>query len=195
MRLIIARHGETVENSIRVVQGQLPGALSGRGIRQAEAAGSTLKGYRIDAAYSSDLARAWETARIISAFHPGLTVVVEPRLREQHLGRFQGGPVSALMRRIKGDRVGITSFDPEDGEPSAEFRTRVESVVRDISSAHPDGTVLVVTHHGVIRMLMDVFAPSVTPERMSRMSGNGALTIVTLDGMELHDMRSIDDYR
>ncbi len=56
-KLIIIRHGETVDNAARRSQGQLPGKLNERGITQAEAAARRLQDVDIAAFYSSDSER------------------------------------------------------------------------------------------------------------------------------------------
>ena len=66
-KLIIIRHGETVDNAARRSQGQLPGKLNERGIAQAQAAARRLQDVDISAIYSSDSERAYHTARIVAA--------------------------------------------------------------------------------------------------------------------------------
>ncbi len=188
MRLIIVRHGETVENSARIVQGQMQGELSDRGRAQSEAVGEALRGYRIDAAYSSDLARAWETARIIAGTPPSMKFTAEPGLREQHMGRYQGGPVSALMRRYKD--VGA-DFDPEGGEPAAAFRERVRGMVDGLSARHNGETVLAVTHYGFIWTFLDEYAGDMGGDRRL-LTKNGMVTCATFEGSVVRDLWSID---
>ena len=62
MKLIIVRHGETIENQAKILQGHLPGTLSNKGIEQAKTIALNLKQEKIAAIYSSDLARAADTA-------------------------------------------------------------------------------------------------------------------------------------
>ena len=65
MKLILTRHGETVDNIKGILQGQNPGKLSENGIQQAKQLALRLKNENIDAIYSSDLARAADTAKEI----------------------------------------------------------------------------------------------------------------------------------
>ena len=64
-RLLLVRHGETVDNVNRIMQGQTQGRLTLNGIEQARELGRQLRGEHIDVFLSSDLARAVETLRII----------------------------------------------------------------------------------------------------------------------------------
>ena len=64
-RFLIVRHGETVWNAEGRIQGHSDTKLSDHGVLQAQAVARRLADATIDAAYSSDLARASETANII----------------------------------------------------------------------------------------------------------------------------------
>src|SRR3989344_5231524 len=90
MRLILTRHGETIENKMGIIQGHLPGKLSKLGKEQAKKLAKRLKNEKIDFIYSSDLARAADTAKEIAKFHPIIPVEFVEDLRERYLGSFQG---------------------------------------------------------------------------------------------------------
>ena len=60
--VLLIRHGESTSNVTNSFAGHLDVALSERGRRQAELTGLYLKDTPIDAFYSSDLRRAYETA-------------------------------------------------------------------------------------------------------------------------------------
>lgn len=83
MRLIITRHGETLENMEGIVQGHMHGTLSKKGIEQAEKLAKALKDEQIDYIYSSDLKRASDTAREISKFHKNVPFQLTKDLRER----------------------------------------------------------------------------------------------------------------
>lgn len=90
MKIILTRHGRTVENDAGILQGHLPGTLNELGKEQARKVAERLAGEHIDRAYSSDLARAADTARTIMAHHPGATLEFTEELRESSLGEWQG---------------------------------------------------------------------------------------------------------
>lgn len=90
MRLLITRHGETEENKNGILQGHLPGVLSDRGQEQARKLAERLKREKIDLIISSDLAKAFDTAKTIATFHPGINLITNQKLRERFLGNFQG---------------------------------------------------------------------------------------------------------
>src|SRR5204862_6778501 len=87
--LILARHGETDWNRDGRFQGHADPPLNDRGREQARALASELAGDVLDAVYTSDLLRAHETAQIVAATK-GLSVVVDPDLRERDVGEWSG---------------------------------------------------------------------------------------------------------
>ena len=88
-QLIIVRHGQTEWNLKLIRQGHLDSPLTEMGLAQARALGERLALETFTALYSSDLGRAVQTAQLIAAA-TGHTIVTDPRLRERHLGIFQG---------------------------------------------------------------------------------------------------------
>jgi alpha-ribazole phosphatase len=154
VRLLLARHGQTVWNASRRFQGQADPELSERGRTQAEALGRVLRERKLTAIYSSPLRRARETAAI-AARHHRLPVALLADLGELGLGRWEGHSVDEVVaadgehyRRWLSQPL---DCPPPDGEPLSRVASRVLSAMDQIVSAHPDGDeVLVVGHGGVI---------------------------------------------
>src|SRR5262245_45575580 len=88
-RIILLRHGETVWNLEGRYQGQLDSPLSTAGVTQARALAQRLATVHFAALYSSDLGRARQTTECIADV-TGHKIRADPRLRERHLGIFQG---------------------------------------------------------------------------------------------------------
>ena len=82
MRVVLVRHGETVENREGICQGQTEGRLSELGVLQAWLTAGELKNTNIDLCISSDLKRAIETAEIILTGRD-IYIDKEPSLRER----------------------------------------------------------------------------------------------------------------
>lgn len=59
-RVYIVRHGETNENALGIIQGQLDTKLNETGIMQARLVGEELKDIPFKQAFTSDLQRAWK---------------------------------------------------------------------------------------------------------------------------------------
>lgn len=154
MRLLLARHGQSVWNAERRFQGATDVSLSALGRGQAVALGRALEGRRIVAAYVSPFRRAVETAEIALA---GRGVSLRPldELRELSLGEWEGATVDEVRSR-EGDPYLAWLRAPDDcpppgGEPLDAVCRRVLTAIEGIAAAHPDGgDVLVVSHGGVI---------------------------------------------
>ena len=136
--LLLVRHGETDWNAEGRLQGHTDLPLNERGRRQAQSLAEELAGQEIAAVYSSDLARARQTAAVVAA-RLGLPVAVEADLREKNWGTWEG--LTAAER----ERVAY------EGETTAEHRERTLRAVRRIAGRHPGRRVAVVTHGGSLR--------------------------------------------
>lgn len=154
MILIITRHGETEENKAGIIQGHLPGKLSEEGIRQAQKVALQLRMEKMDYIYSSDLARAADTAREISRFHPQATLVFTKELRERNVGEFQGKKKSDFGWSAKEPK--ITALDPKEGETLQQLYHRAENFLHHIISKHRADTILFVGHNGINKALLAV---------------------------------------
>ncbi len=154
MRLLLARHGESVWNAERRFQGSTDVALSARGRAQAEALGRGLRGYRVRAAYVSPFSRAVETAEL-ALRGSGVAPTVVEELRELSLGTWEGCTVDEI-RAQHGDPYVAWVRTPHDcpppgSEPLPVVSARVRAALDGIAAAHPRGDdVLVVAHGGVI---------------------------------------------
>src|SRR5438270_5136350 len=85
VRILLARHGETIFNVEGRWQGRSDSPLSERGLAQARELARALADEPIAAVFSSDLGRAMATAQEVATLH-GLEVIPEPRLREIDVG-------------------------------------------------------------------------------------------------------------
>jgi alpha-ribazole phosphatase len=157
MRLFLIRHGET-EAKRDVFKGMTDFALSEKGIKQMEALAQVLPA--IDAIFCSDLKRARDGAAIIGR-EKGLSPTVDPRLRERNFGIFEGLTPEQIRERVPGgfeawlnDPVGYT---PPGGESTRRMRRRVVLALRSVREEHlkrQDAKVAIVTHLGVIRIII-----------------------------------------
>ena len=96
--LILSRHGETEENKLRIMQGQMPGHLSELGKQQAEQLADLLEKEEIDIIVSSDLARSYDTAMAV-ARRKGLEPVQKDNSTFFSAAQFQNTP-NQLFRII-----------------------------------------------------------------------------------------------
>lgn len=147
--LILIRHGQTVWNSERRMQGQRNSALSELGRAQARAVARRLQDESFDCLYSSDLDRALETARAI-AEATGHEIVIEPRLRERCFGIFEGLTRDEMKERHPLEYARFRARDPDyrmpGGESARAFHARCMSVFDDIVARHASRRIVVVAH-------------------------------------------------
>jgi probable phosphoglycerate mutase len=157
----VVRHGETPWNVVRRVQGWEDIPLNEKGIAQAQALGKhleTLKatGDGVDAIYTSDLKRAHHTASIL-ADSLGLTLNVEPGVRERHFGVLQGLIYGEMDQHAPEAAKVWRSRDPDAGLPGGEslgfFHRRVVQAIDDIAAKHLGQRVMVVSHGGAMDII------------------------------------------
>ena len=147
-RFWFVRHGESVANAEGWLAGHRDVPLTARGLDQARALAPSLRDLRPDRVVASDLQRAWQTGAL--AWHgapPGSRV---PELRERHVGRWEGVPLSRLAEA--GAMSVLTSWEgaPPDGESQEVLSLRVLGWLE----AHEDRDTLIFAHGGVIRCVV-----------------------------------------
>lgn len=156
--LYLVRHGETTYNASGRMQGQLDTELSERGHAQARQAAELLADVHITRIVASDLNRAATTAGYI-AERLGLEVTTDSRLRETHLGDWQGMARSEVDAQYPGSRAqwrNDATWTPPGGESRVDVCRRIRPVVDELMEEYSewdDGGVLLVAHNGAISAL------------------------------------------
>ena len=146
------RHAETVDNAARIWQGHKDTDLSERGREQVREAAPHLAAYDPVLLFSSDLRRAASTTDAIAEL-TGLDVRLDARLREVHVGEWQGmhaddvkeqyPDIVAALDRGEDVPKGVT------GETRADVAARVGAVMREVERELLAGETAVVVAHGV----------------------------------------------
>jgi broad specificity phosphatase PhoE len=178
--ILLLRHGATEWNRTKRAQGHADIELNDEGRAQAARAAADLAGTELAAVYSSDLKRALNTAAPIAAAH-GLEVIVEPALREIDQGRWEGLTTEEIRARwpeLWGPARHFTARP--GGESPQHVRMRALDALRRVVEAHPEGTVVVVTHGGTIRWL-SAEALGFDDRRAARIRGLGNGSAVSVD--------------
>lgn len=155
-QLVLWRHGETDHNATGRMQGQLDSVLTQVGWQQARFAVPALARYSPDLVVSSDLRRAMDTATVFTTA-TGVPLRVDKRLRETHLGIWQGMTSAEVDDQWPGGRQlwqTDPTWCPPGGEPRIEVAARAFEVVADLDD-RTDGvsTVLLCAHGGLIPAL------------------------------------------
>lgn len=161
--LLLVRHAQSTWNAAGRWQGQGDPPLSELGRAQAKQLAERLRGEKIDALVSSDLARAAQTAAILGEAL-GLEPCFDARLRELELGHWTGLPKAEIAARWPDElarfRAGDLAYRAGGGESRDELAARAHRAAADLAAGHAGQRVLVVTHLGVIRALAAGAEPS-----------------------------------
>ena len=182
--ILLARHGQSDWNAAGRWQGHADRPLTELGRRQAALLAAELAGVPLDAAYASDLRRAWQTAEIALAGR-GLEIIRLTGLREVHVGSWSGLSRQEVAERFPAafERWRSGGHGWEDGEPYEAMAARVVATVHRIAEAHPGGRVLAVSHGGPIRALK-AHALAITVEEhrlLHAVEGNAAVSALLVE--------------
>ena len=155
-RLILIRHGQTLWNEQRRMQGHSDSPLTQTGLRQAFLVGRRLEQIKFTALYSSDSGRARHTARIVADV-TGHNVIVDRRLRERSFGIFEGLTGPEIEKRYPEAYAQWRSRDPAyvmpGGESALAFRDRVQGCLHEIATRQAQELVVVITHGLVLDLV------------------------------------------
>jgi probable phosphoglycerate mutase len=161
-RLVLLRHGQTEYNAASRMQGQLDTPLSDLGRDQAVAAAEVLAKRQPLLIVSSDLRRALDTATALSE-RSGLPVTVDTRLRETHLGDWQGMTHLEVDAAAPGARLAWRDdarWAPHGGESRVDVAARSMPLIEELVAAQPEWgvdeperPVVLVAHGGLIAAL------------------------------------------
>lgn len=196
LRVLLLRHGETDHNAGLRMQGQLDVSLNHTGRAQASRAAAVLADRAPLRIVSSDLARAAETARALGEA-TGVTVTHDERLRETHLGEWQGlthGEVDDAYPGLMDLWRTSATHAPPGGENRLQVAERGVAVLQETLGSAPDGGVVVLVAHGGLIAAVTAQALGLPPGRWSAMGGLqnahwtelGAAVVDDAPGWRLH---------
>jgi len=160
-RLVLLRHGRTDWNRTARAQGHADVPLDADGEAEAKAVAPVIAAFAPVAIWSSDLARAAATARLVAA-EAGLEPVLDPRLREYDVGPNRQGLTAAEYAAahpaehaalIAGDAAGLPGREtPED--VLARFLPALRAYADQVGEGE---TGIVVSHGAAIRTCVPAF--------------------------------------
>jgi glucosyl-3-phosphoglycerate phosphatase len=162
-RLVMLRHGQTDFNLGSRMQGQLDTELTELGRAQAVAAAEALAKRQPLLIVSSDLRRAYDTAATLGE-RTGLRVRVDHRLRETHLGDWQGMTHAEIDAEAPGARLAWrddATWAPHGGENRVDVARRSLPLIAELLAGEPEWgadheperPVVLVAHGGLIAAL------------------------------------------
>ena len=163
MKLFLTRHGETDCNRMLIVQGWVHTPLNATGRKQAKTLRDRFEseGMRFDALYSSDLLRAYTTAKILNEYFK-LEIKTDWRLREVKRGIWNLQYIPEIKEKYtelwkQWDRDPYNTRPPL-GESLRDAEKRIKDFVEHLkNNEESNSEILVVTHRLLIVSFMRVF--------------------------------------
>ncbi len=153
--IYLIRHGESEGNKKKAFLGHTDLCLTEKGHSQAQNTAEFLKDIDADVIYSSDLRRAYSTARH-TAEMKSLDIVKSKNLREIYAGEWENGLFCDLQVNFKESySVWLTNIGRakcDAGESVAQLQTRIVDEITRIATENDGKTVLIFTHATPIRV-------------------------------------------
>jgi probable phosphoglycerate mutase len=149
-RVVLLRHGRTDWNATGRFQGQLDSPLDEVGKAQAAAVAIALAPMQPDAIVASDLSRAKDTANTVAA-ECGVDVAIDPRLREIHLGAWEGLTRTEARTQFADEYARWQTGEDArrgGGETYAEVGARCVECIEEWFDRLGPGALLVAVTHG-----------------------------------------------
>lgn len=161
MKLILTRHGLTIENTEGRVQGHNPGTLHEKGIEQAQKLGTRFKDDKFNIIYSSDLKRASDTAYQIHLHHPEVPIVFTEKLRERNFSLLTGNTKEEFGFDKYQPFPAIWIDNPEilkkyKIETKTDMLKRAKEFIDEVYEKHKNDTVVLVSHGSFSKALTAV---------------------------------------
>ena len=156
MRLYITRHGETIWNTQKRMQGHKDSELTEKGRQQAAQLGKSLETVGFEAVYSSSSGRTIQTSQLITGIR-NIPVIPMDSLREINLGKWEGMSVTDAERDYPEEYRNFWEFphlyEPIGGERFSDVTDRLDSALRYIAERHDNGNVMIVTHAVSLKLI------------------------------------------
>lgn len=156
-RLYLVRHGQVEGHEVKRYNGQSNVSLTALGRKQSENIDFYLRAVSLDAVYSSDLERSQHCAALIADAHD-LDVVAMKPLRELNVGDWEGRTWAELQEAYPEDWQArlkdLVNFRVPGGESLLDAAERIRPVIRQILNVHSGGTIVLVAHGGVNRIIL-----------------------------------------
>lgn len=192
----LIRHGETDWNSHKRVQGNIDIPLNELGKAQANKLINWFHNKQVHAIYSSDLSRAYDTARALDSIYK-LGITSYPELRERSYGLIEGKHIEQFNLTHSDESNDWLEIDQYEIEPLINVKNRVHSKIQDILKHHQGESIAIVSHGGAIKAYLSLITQGQIGSGKIKIDNtavteieykNGTYRIVTLNNTShLHD--------
>lgn len=192
-RVVLIRPGETDWNKVGRWQGIVAVPLNTQGIEQTKRLAKFVRNIGLEAIYSSDVRRAKDTAVVLSEY-ANVPIRYDERLRERHLGLWQGLSMNEMRDWYKGAYDSLMK-DPLNtpapgGESRADVAKRVKAMFNQILETNYE-TVGIITHTTAIRSLLGELIPDIDAFNM-QFRNISVTTLASKDGKSW-EITQLDD--
>ena len=159
LKIYIARHGQDQDNADGVLNGHRDSSLTVTGLEQATRLADKIQqaGLRFDAVYSSPLRRAFKTAQVVTDKLGLAWPKPMEELIERNFGVMTGKPVQSIEALCKPDIIKaekvVYFLSPQGAETFPTLLDRGRRVLEEILKRHKDGSVLLVAHGDIGKMI------------------------------------------
>lgn len=180
--IYLTRHGQTLWNIEKRLQGRGNSPLTEDGIERAKELRDRIKGMNIDVIYSSPIERALNTANIIKG-DKNIEVITDDGLMEMCFGDYEGRRTDEVMKENPSWDIGLimkgnTILSAPNGENLAEVRDRVSKTMDRIIEENRGKTILIVAHGITLKALMYYFKDDEVNDEVMRQA---TLTKINID--------------
>ncbi|MCH8519158.1 MAG: histidine phosphatase family protein [Nanoarchaeota archaeon] len=182
MIIYLVRHGQSVANAQKRSAGYLDTPLTQEGVEQAQRLGLRFKDINdFEVIYTSDLQRAYNTAKEIHKFHKEKKFEVDTNIREKNFGELENISFDTAQLKYEGSPI---HWDVKGGESFETHLKRVEEFVIKILEKKEN---CVIVNHGLtIKMLLYLLKGYKTEEELFKIkSGNTAVYKLELKEKEV----------
>lgn len=180
--LYLTRHGETIWNIEKRLQGWGNSPLTDLGKKQAESLRDRLKDMKIDVIYSSPIERAYSTATIVKG-EKNIELLTHDGLKEVNFGSWEGMTLDEIgeNNQYKDQLYNLFNnpkkYTPFDGEKLNDVKERCHNAIKEILEKNKGKNILVVTHGMTLKLLMLLFQEINEEEEFSKnVMGQATLT-------------------
>ena len=154
VKIYLVRHGQSTANVDNVFLGQHDLGLTSLGYEQAKITANYLKDIPVDAIYSSDLSRAYNTAKA-TADLVKLPIITDKGLREIDGGEWEEMTFADLWEKYYDSMITFTTdigvSKIEGGESVKELFDRFNGTVEKIAKENDGKTIFIFSHAGCLR--------------------------------------------
>ncbi len=182
----LLRHGTTLWNEEKRIQGSLDSRLSHAGKKKMHNWARFLAAQHWSRIVASDLGRAKESAAILNSIM-NVPLTFERRLREQHWGEWEGRRIEEIRvkhsEEIARQVAAGWDFRPPRGESRREVLQRSRTALHEAAMTWPQQKILIICHQGIIKCLVsDILNTKFSSDDSPQLDQNSLHTLIFRDG-------------